>query len=60
VSHRLDHAPHLTIATLTDGDAIPAIGAFATALFNGAKLGHPIFKLHAVKKLLTLLEAQST
>jgi hypothetical protein len=57
VSHRLDHAPHLTIATLADGDAVPAIGTFATAFFYRAKLGHAIFELHAIKQLLTLLLA---
>jgi hypothetical protein len=49
VSHRLDHAPHLTIATLADGDAVPAIGAFSTAFFYRAKLGQAIFELHAIK-----------
>jgi hypothetical protein len=45
----LKHAADLTVSTFRNGDAVPAIGAFAPAGFNRTKVGHAIVKLDTIQ-----------
>ena len=56
--HRFKQAAHLTIAALANRHAHPAVRAIAAAILNREKLRHTIFKLHAIKQLLTILRGE--
>src|SRR5690349_7997458 len=55
MADRLEQAPHLAVAALGDGDAVPAVGAFAAALLDGAELRHAVVQPHAFEQPLLLL-----
>ena len=57
--HGLQHAPDLAVAPLRNRHAIPAIGALAPALVNGAKGRHAVLELHTIEQALLFLVAQS-
>ena len=60
MTHRFQHATHFTVAAFGDGDPVPAIGPFATAVFDGAERCHAVVQAHTVKQLLFFLITQST
>ena len=59
MTDRLHHASHFTITTFRNGDAVPTVGAFATAVFDGAKLSHAVFEHDAIEQFLLFFVAQS-
>ena len=60
VAHRFHHAPHFAVTAFGDGDAVPAVGAFATAVFNRAELRRAVVEHHAVEQFLLFILAQGT
>jgi hypothetical protein len=58
VTHSLEHAAHFAVAAFRNGDAVPTVGAFTTALFDRAKLGRPVFELNARDELFFLVFAE--
>ncbi|MDT4822278.1 hypothetical protein FQZ97_554750 [compost metagenome] len=52
MAHRLEQAAHLAIAAFGNGHAVPAVGAFATTVFDGAELRHAVVQAHALEQLL--------
>jgi hypothetical protein len=52
------HAPHLAVAAFGDGDAVPAVGALAAAVFDAAELGDAVVEAHAIEQLLFFLVAE--
>lgn len=58
MTHGFEHAAHLAIAPFGNGDPVPAIGTFASTVFNGTKRRHAIVQAHAIEQLLLFLIAQ--
>ena len=56
----LHHPTHFAITPLRDRDAIPAVGALSTAIFNRPERSHAIVQANALQKALLLFVAQST
>src|SRR5581483_300195 len=59
----LEHAPHLAVAAFLEGDAIPAVGAFARARIgrlDALEGGAPVGELDAAAQPLELARAQRT
>ena len=59
MAYGFDHAAHLAVAALGDGDAVPAVGAFATAVFDGRELRHAVVQLHAFEQTLFFFFGQA-
>ena len=55
----LHHPTHFAITPLRDRDAIPAVGALSTAIFNGPERSHAIVQANALQKALLLFVTQS-
>ena len=58
VAHGFNHAANLPVAPLGNGDAVPAIGALATAIFNRAELRHAIVQQHAGQQCFLFIGTQ--
>src|SRR5690606_6131882 len=56
--HRFEHAADFTVATFGDGDAVPAVGAFAPSVLDGTEGGHSIIQAYTIQKLLLFFIAQ--
>ena len=46
-AYGLEHAAHFAVTPFGDGDAVPAVGAFAAAFFNAVELRHTVFEFDA-------------
>jgi hypothetical protein len=42
MTNRLKHTPHLPVSPFRNGDAVPAIGAFAAAFIDRTEMGRAI------------------
>ena len=60
MTYRLKHTSYFTVSALRNGHPVPAIRAFATALFNRAKLGHAVVELDTIGQSLLFLPAQGS
>ena len=58
VAHGLEHAAHFAVAAFRNGDAVPAVRTFATALFDRAELGRTVVELNAGDELFFLVFAE--
>jgi len=58
MAHRFKHASNLAVSAFGNRHLVPAVGAFTTARFEGAELGHSVVKLHAIEQALFLLVVQ--
>jgi hypothetical protein len=53
-----EHAANLPVAPLGNGNPVPAIGAFSTALFNRTELCNAIVQSDTIQQHLLLILAQ--
>jgi hypothetical protein len=60
MAYGLQHAPNLTISTFGDRHTVPAVGAFAPAVFDRPELSQSVVKINAVKQTLLFFLSQST
>ena len=59
MAHRLHHAAHFAVAAFGNGHAVPAIGPFAAAIFDRAKLRRAVVQVDAIEQFLLFFLAQS-
>src|SRR5690606_21024183 len=54
-TRRLEHAAHFAVASLFQGNAVPAIAALAPKIIERAKLGRTIIKLNTLEQVGLLI-----